>query len=290
MKAIVVIVLCSIVSVAVSQQACTDNNGNPGTCIDQSTCTGTITHNQCPGTPDNILCCTLTGGSSGGTSSGNAQFSVSTSVAGKSVYKFADGSAIWYTAGVNVDADGAPMAYGPNGKGLDYLANAGHPGNWWGIVTVGGQPVIQGPNDPAPGYYVSTTSLEDPSFATTDPRRYVDASSIPFIVLPSGRLAGAKTSDYCLLINLNTQANTSCIVADAGPAGLLGEISIAAAEAVLGAGGGNAKTGGTESKIIRYIVFPNSGNGRPATMDQINSQVSTLYNNLSPAQQTAAST
>lgn len=38
-------------------------------------------------------------------------------------------------------------------------ANAGRPDNWWGIVTRHGEPVIQGANDPAPGCYVSTTSL-----------------------------------------------------------------------------------------------------------------------------------
>ena len=37
---------------------------------------------------------------------------------------------------LRIDADGAPNAYGPAGtEPLDALANAGHPGNWWGIVT-----------------------------------------------------------------------------------------------------------------------------------------------------------
>jgi hypothetical protein len=43
---------------------------------------------------------------------------------------------------------GAPNAYHPEDKGLDFLANAGKTGNWWGIVTEdgtpSGKPVVQG--------------------------------------------------------------------------------------------------------------------------------------------------
>jgi hypothetical protein len=47
-----------------------------------------------------------------------------------------DGSAFFYEAGLNIDADGAPHGYHPDGRsGLDYLGNAGRPGNWWALVT-----------------------------------------------------------------------------------------------------------------------------------------------------------
>ena len=62
-------------------------------------------------------------------------------------------SAFYFFTGMSIDADGAPKAYHPNGSppGLDDLANAGHPGNWWGmIVTLGGTPVVQRAGDPAP--------------------------------------------------------------------------------------------------------------------------------------------
>src|SRR5262252_6322375 len=70
----------------------------------------------------------------------------------------------FYKAGLNVDADGSPHAYHPDGiSGLDYLGNAGRPGHWWALVTddgkPSGNPIIQTANDPAPGFYVSTTSL-----------------------------------------------------------------------------------------------------------------------------------
>ena len=47
-----------------------------------------------------------------------------------------DDSAFFYEAGMMIDADGAPEAYNPDNKsGLDYLGNAGTPGNWWALVT-----------------------------------------------------------------------------------------------------------------------------------------------------------
>jgi hypothetical protein len=33
------------------------------------------------------------------------------------------------------------------------------PGNWWALVTRNGRPIVQGADDPAPGFYVSTTTL-----------------------------------------------------------------------------------------------------------------------------------
>jgi hypothetical protein len=102
---------------------------------------------------------------------------------------------------LNCDGDGANgqtggiACYVPAGSGLqslDLLANAGHPGNWWGLACdAGGNPFIQGPNDPAPGAYISTTSYEIrflPDGVTprpaNDPNRYLDAASVPFIVVP----------------------------------------------------------------------------------------------------------
>jgi hypothetical protein len=149
---------------------------------------------------------------------------------------------------------------------------------------------VQGPDDQAPGFYISTTSLEDTNFNRKDPRRYVDSESIPYIVLPGGRLGGAKLADLALLINLETKAQVKAIVADAGPANKLGEASIAASAALLGPGKGNPKNGGTEKKIIRYIVFPGSGDGKPKTADEIAARVDGLLHALSPEQVIAVCT
>ena len=220
--------------------------------------------------------------------------SVVATIGGKKVYKLGDGSAVFYTAGMAIDADGAYRAYHPGSKGLDYLANGGKPGNWWALVTDNGRPsgnpVVQGPNDPAPGFYISTTSLEDSAFDRKNPRRYVDSESIPYIVLPGGKLGGAKLGDFALLINLKNKSQVAAIVADSGPAAKLGEASIAASAALLGPGRGNPKNGGTEDKIIRYIVFPGSGDGKPKTADVIAARVDGLLHALSKEQVIAVCT
>jgi hypothetical protein len=93
-----------------------------------------------------------------------------------------------YEAGLAVDADGAFRAYHPNNRlGLDTIEDAGRPGNWWALATdtgePSGRPVEQGKSDPAPGYYVSMTSLFDAANPNErDPHRFVDAASIPYVV------------------------------------------------------------------------------------------------------------
>lgn len=139
----------------------------------------------------------------------------------------ADGVICW-SAGLEIDADGAPNAYGPPGTAaLDYLANAGHAGNWYGLVVdADGKPVVQ-----ATGFYVSQTALEDPDRPRTNPRRYVDSSTVPYIVIPPElRAQGAKLGDLCWVAYQGIQCGA--IVADIGPRGKLGEGSIALAEAL----------------------------------------------------------
>lgn len=218
----------------------------------------------------------------------DASSAVVETIAGVKVRKLGDGRAVFYTGGMMIDADGAYRAYHPGSKGLDFLANGGKPGNWWALVTdngkVSGNPVVQGPNDPAPGFYISATSLQDPAYDRKDARRYVDSETIPYIVLPGGKLAGAKLGDYALVINLETKARVKAIVADSGPKAKLGEASIAVAEALLGKSKSSPKSGGTEKKIIRYIVFPGSGDGRPKPADVIAARVDGLLASLSPEQ------
>ncbi|MBV8533805.1 MAG: hypothetical protein JO207_08385 [Verrucomicrobia bacterium] len=177
----------------------------------------------------------------------------------------------FYASGLNVDADGSPHAYHPDGiSGLDHLGNAGRPGNWWALVThdgkASGNPVIQKANDPAPGFYVSTTSLQNPSFDRKDPRRYVNSEAISFIVLPAGLNLGAKLGDYAVVIRPETGAIAYAVYADVGPAGKIGEGSIALANA-LGVPS-SAKTGGVASGII-YLVLPGSADAFPSSQADI---------------------
>ncbi|WP_018970930.1 glycoside hydrolase family 75 protein [Rubritalea marina] len=210
------------------------------------------------------------------------QKSVLTTVGGVTVYQTAPFDAVIYQSGLNVDADGSPFAYHPkpdSDKGLDYLPNAGSPGNWWGIATENGNdsgtPVVQGPNDPAPGYYVSTTSLEDPNYPATSPQAYVNASEIPFIVLPlSHNNFGGAMGDLGAVLNLDNGKLAYVIAADEGPPNSLGEGSVALAKA-LGVND-SPKDGGTSSGIA-YCFFPRSGNHRPQSLDAINQTGAQLF-------------
>jgi hypothetical protein len=190
-----------------------------------------------------------------------------------------DQSAFFYEAGFMIDADGAYHAYHrDNRSGLDYLGNAGSPGNWWALVTDNGRssgnPIVQSGSDPAPGFYISTTSLEDESRDRRDPRRYVDAESINFFVLP-GRLGlGAQLGDFGVVVRPAANDYDYAIYADVGPAAKIGEGSIALA-AALGIPS-NPKTGGAGHGII-YIVFPGSKKGWPLTQAQIDQHSSALF-------------
>jgi hypothetical protein len=156
--------------------------------------------------------------------------------------------------------------------GLDDLANAGTPGRWEGLAKdADGAPFIQGPDDPFPGYYVSETALADRSKPANDPARYVDASRIPFFVLPGGmaRLLGARPGDFAVVFNQRNGKSSYAIFGDVGPYDRIGEGSVALAEN-LGIRS-DARNGGTRGGVV-YLVFPGSGNGRPRTIEEINSE------------------
>lgn len=170
-------------------------------------------------------------------------------------------------------ADGAYRAYHPNNSlGLDSIEHAGRPGDWWALATdtgtPKGHPVIQGRNDPAPGYYVSMTSLFDAGIRDEhNPRRFVDALRIPYVVLPPEGLKHARLGDFATVVNLENGKLRGAIVADeSAPQLPLGEGSIALANA-LGIDS-NPRSGGVEQGVA-YVIYRNSGNGKPRPFDQI---------------------
>lgn len=190
-----------------------------------------------------------------------------------------DKSAYFYGAGMMIDADGAYKAYHPDKvSGLDYLANGGKPGNWWALVTDDGKPtgnpVIQKEGDPAPGFYISTTSLQDKTKAATDPLRYVDSSSIPYIVLPGNARFGANLSDLCIVYNPKNKKLCGGVFADTGPRNQIGEASIAMANGV--GVPGNPKNGGQAHGLI-YVVFPGSSAGWPLSNDDIQQKANDIF-------------
>lgn len=192
------------------------------------------------------------------------------------VWQQSENDGFFYEAGMTIDADGAPNAYNPQNTGIDDLANAGGPGYWEGLAKDReGKPYIQGPNDPYPGYYVSTTALADRTKPFDDPTRYVDATKIPFLVLP-GNLArelGARPGDFAAVFNLQNGKSSPAIFADVGPVDHIGEGSVALAEN-LGIRS-DARNGGTRGRIL-YLVFPGSGNGRPRLLEEIQAEAEKL--------------
>ena len=197
---------------------------------------------------------------------------------GGATYVFLGGAAV-VQSGLAIDVGGSPHAYHPDGhSGLDFLANAGGPGNWYGILTdSNGTPVVQGPSDPAPGYYVSATELQDVSKLPTDPRRYVDSETIPYIALPGPvmkKLGGPKLGDLAAVVNKNNGKRSYAIVAEASPARRLGEGSIALAKR-LGLPSDPRRSG--VGSGVSMVVFPGSGNGRPKPLDEIEAQGSRLF-------------
>jgi Fungal chitosanase of glycosyl hydrolase group 75 len=190
-----------------------------------------------------------------------------------------DDSAFFYESGMMIDADGGYHAYHPDNKsGLDYLGNAGKPGNWWALVTDNGKPngnpLIQTASDPAPGFYISTTTLEDSSMDSEDPRRYVDAESVNFFVLPGKLGLGAKLGDFGVIIRPEESDYDYAVYADVGPANKIGEASISAASA-LGVPS-SPKTGGIGHGVI-YIVFPGSEQGWPLSQVEIDQYGAALF-------------
>jgi len=183
----------------------------------------------------------------------------------------------FFVTGMTIDADGSPHAYHPQNIGIDDNAHGkDEQGNWVGIVLANRKPYIQNSTDPAPGYYVSTTSLYDRTKRRTDPHRYVDSEKIPYLALPKQvmhpdgkcrRDARACLGDIAIVRNTENGLYAFAILADQAPKTGIGEGSIALA-AALGVDP-DARIGGT-SKGIQYLIFPGTGNEQPKTLNEIN--------------------
>lgn len=141
------------------------------------------------------------------------------------------------TRRMDVDVDGAPNAYGPRGSHtLDKLRDAHYRGRRFGKI-VGylteddnpKVPVVQGPNDPCPGDYISQTAYTDAAIpAEANPRRYVDATKINYVVLGDrARQLGARLGDFVAVTSLRTHRSVFAIVGDDGnPSGNEGSLHL----------------------------------------------------------------
>jgi hypothetical protein len=167
---------------------------------------------------------------------------------------------------MDVDVDGAPNAYGPPGvKALDRLHNARYRGRRNGEI-VGyltddddpSVPIVQGPGDPYPGYYISQTAFTDPQ--RTDPRdplRYVDATKINYVVLGNAaRRRGARIGDFVAVYSRRTGKSVFGIVGDDGnPSGDEGSLHLLQA---LGYPFRNGTEDSVERREIVVRFFPGS--------------------------------
>ena len=186
---------------------------------------------------------------------------------------YVDGDRVTWTAGLAIDADGCPSAYAPVGSGLrgrDLLGNAGKPGHWWGLVCdEHGEPYVQRATDPAPGFYISPTALQDHGRPLRDPRRYVDSARVPYLSIPPElRELGVRLGDVAR-VRYRGQA-CEAIVADVGPHGKLGEGSIALANAL---GIPSDPRHGGVGAGVEVCVWAGSGKGWPRAMDDVRAQV-----------------
>src|SRR5689334_13067996 len=195
-----------------------------------------------------------------------------------------DGSYKTKPAGMMIDADGANgqtggvPVYAPKGftpAPLDFLANAGEPGNWFGVVTdtgrADGKPVKQNASGPAPGAFVSATSYRWPTLARIEPLAYVDAAGVPYIVLPGHwrkEAVGVVLGCKAIVEDIRTgKILDAAGVLDFGPKAKLGETSSACAE-FFGIPS-SPKTGGTSEKRFISTFFP----GIPAVIKGVTYQL-----------------
>ena len=125
---------------------------------------------------------------------------------------------------MDVDVDGAPNAYGPPGKpALDVLIHA-HYLERADQEIVGyllddkQRPILQGPRDPFPGYYISQTAFADvANHNERDPRGYVDARKINYVVHGNeAQRRGVKVGDFVAVYSKKTRLAVFAIVGDTG--------------------------------------------------------------------------
>ena len=135
---------------------------------------------------------------------------------------------------MDVDVDGAPNAYGPVGSPtLDNLRDAHYRrrrhGEIVGYLTEDDHPtipILQGPHDPYPGYYISQTAFTDANLA--NPFRYLDATKINYVVLGNrAHKLGARLGDFVTVTSLRTHRTVFAIVGDDGnPSGNEGSLHL----------------------------------------------------------------
>ena len=196
-----------------------------------------------------------------------------------------------YRSGMSIDLDGAPNAYAPDGKGLhplDKLTNAysvkDGKKQWYGVYTdKNGNPVTQ-----PSGYYVTSTSLGYTQYSRRDQRRYIDATTVPYFVMPSPTellptlgFPDVGLGDLAYVYAEDKEQGAAAIYADwnrkVGEASLATALAIGHSEATPS---GVTLPRGSSPRMFLYVVFPRSGTGEPLDQADIAQRVANLLPQL----------
>ena len=184
------------------------------------------------------------------------------------VVKEDDALRVFFMADGDIDADGAngqnggPAAYKADNSGTENLANGGMAIKHGKVICAHSfaRDIVLLGTDNQPkvfpgGIIASTTWYRHPDKLANDPAAYVDAETVPYIVVPSliiqhtaGVVRGCKAR-----VTLGDKS-VDCVVADKGPKNKIGELSIAAARAI--GLPSSPRTGGTEKAEILYELWP----------------------------------
>jgi hypothetical protein len=162
--------------------------------------------------------------------------------------------------------------------------DAGRPRiEWVGIATRDAErfvPCVQA-DGPYRGFFVGQTHLTaDAGKAVCDPARYLDATRVPFFVLPTASRfvsdLGMKLGDLGVAYYPETGRVVAAIFGDTGPPTKLGEGSLALARALRAApADAPAQPGAVEAATIEaedgvfMLLFPGSSPGPPYTEERI---------------------
>lgn len=211
------------------------------------------------------------------------------------IFRDAQTQAVAFAAQMQVNTDGAPDSYHPDDIGVTHICNGVSvgPGYTWEAKCLGqfnqakaehfsgptkvcffamatgadGVPIIQGDSDPKPGYFVSTTALQQPGQKPRSPQAQLDSNTVPFAVIPSswqrsGR-PGPRLGDFGVAWRRSTGQLASFVIGDIGPKNKLGEGSVALHQAlgndpfVMRFGVRRARQG-IGGRDVVYLLFPKS--------------------------------
>jgi len=191
---------------------------------------------------------------------------------------------VFATSDIKISATGSGHAYHPDDigldclnkiktKGLDCPINVGYPNSdhWLESLVIdsnNSKQAYQRTSGKYKGFFISKTKLENKQVTdVNDLNKYVDATKIPFIKIPSNLILDkgiGQIGDLGISMNTLTGLISGFVIADTAlPKSRLGEISIYLAEQ-LGVIKANPKTRfATVNEDILYVIFPGTAKVYP---------------------------